>query len=351
MEIKGEDILKKAKKTPIGIWIGYIICATIIIISSILMDNKEQQQIPEAINLATNGAIGVEENQYAYLDVQGLTDEVAIYGDTDNKENSTNDRYYIAINNGYWYVVDLNFETIEKLKQIQEYTYSTDENAVAPESVKIYGMTEKVSEQLKQLLVDYYNEGLEEENKISIENFDANFGSVLLNVRRTPIDTNTEDAFMILGVIGIMVIFIVQIIVKIAKHKVQKYINENGYREELIHQLDDCVEEKHYKDKIILTKNFLVDLKSTNGPIFNYDDVKWVHIHNVKYYGVLIVSSSIIVHLKDGKTQMGCVEIKGKTTDEFLEIFNKICEKAPADCLKGYTKENLQEFKKYKKEI
>ena len=214
-----------------------------------------------------------------------------------------------------------------------------------------FTLDEEIATAVKKVFVDYYNEGLEEENKISIENFDANFGSVLLNVRRTPIDTNTEDAFMILGVIGIMVIFIVQIIVKIAKHKVQKYINKNGYREELIHQLDDCVEEKHYKDKIILTKNFLVDLKSTNCPIFNYDDVKWVHIHNVKYYGVLIVSSSIIVHLKDGKTQMGCVEIKGKTTDEFLEIFNKICEKAPADCLKGYTKENLQEFKKYKKEI
>ena len=128
MEIKGEDILKKAKKTPIGIWIGYIICATIIIISSILMDNKEQQQIPEAINLATNGAIGVEENQYAYLDVQGLTDEVAIYGDTDNKENSTNDRYYIAINNGYWYVVDLNFETIEKLSKLY---HSTNVNLFA----------------------------------------------------------------------------------------------------------------------------------------------------------------------------------------------------------------------------
>ena len=48
---------------------------------------------------------------------------------------------------------------------------------------------------------------------------------------------------------------------------------------------------------------------------------------------------------------MSCVEIKGKTTEEFLEIFNKICEKAPADSLKGYTKENLQEFKKYKKDL
>ena len=63
----------------------------------------------------------------------------------------------------------------------------------------------------------------------------------------------------------------------------------------------------------------------------------------------MTVSSSIIVHLRDGKTQMRCVEIKGNSTEEFLDIFNKICEKAPADCLKGYTKENLQEFRQYKK--
>ena len=129
-------------------------------------------------------------------------------------------------------------------------------------------------------------------------------------------------------------------------------MKKNDYENELANQLDDNVEEKHYKDKIIITKDFLVDLKSQGGfAIFKFSDVKWVHIHNVKYYGVVITSSSIIVHLKDGKTNINCVKIKGGTTDEFLEIFNKICEKVPTDCLKGYTKENQEEFKQYKQEL
>ena len=33
-----------------------------------------------------------------------------------------------------------------------------------------------------------------------------------------------------------------------------------------------------------------------------------------------------------------------------LGILNKICEKAPADCLTGYTPENKKAFKEYKKE-
>lgn len=351
MEIKGDKILKKMKKMPAWTWIGYIICVVIIVVASSAIDNKEQNQIPNAIDLTDNQGIGTSENKYAYLDVQGLSDEVAIYGDTDNKNDSTNDRYYIAINGGYWYVVDLNFETIDKLKEIQEYTYSTDEKAEVPEVVRIYGMTEKIPDELKKMLVDFYNEGIEDEEKISLENFDSHFGSVLLNVRRTPIDTNKEEAFMIFAVLGIFVLFMIQIILIISKNKIQKYINKNQYREEIINQLDNCIEEKHYKDKIILTKDFLVDLKSSIGVVFKYSDIKWVHIHNIKYYGVLTVSTSIIVHLRDGKTQMKCIEINGKSDEEFFNIFNKICDRAPADCLKGYTKENLQEFKQYKKDL
>ena len=71
----------------------------------------------------------------------------------------------------------------------------------------------------------------------------------------------------------------------------------------------------------------------------------------MKYYGVVTASSSIIAHLRDGKTDMQCVQIKGDSTEEFLGIFNKICEKAPADCLKGFTTENQKEFKEYRKEL
>ena len=351
MEIEGEKILKRIKKVPLWTWIGYVICVIVIGVAISSIDSKERTQKPEPIDLTTNGGIGIEENKYAYLEIQGLSDEVAIYGNQDEKNDSTNDRYYVAINGGYWYVVDLNFETIDKLKDIQEYTYSTDENAVIPETVKIYGMTEKIPDELKKMFVDFYNQGLDDEEKISLENFEAHFGSVLLNVRRTPIDTNFEDGFIILAVLGIFVLFVIQIVFIISKNKIQKYISKNRYKEELINQLENCVEEKHYKDRIILTKDFFVDYKSSNGAVFKYSDIKWVHIHNIKYYGVMTVSSSIIVHLRDGKTQMKCVEIKGKSNEEFLDIFNKICDKAPADCLKGYTKENLQEFKQYKKDL
>lgn len=351
MEMNGEQIIKKAKKTPTWILIGYAICIIAIIGASFSIDYRNQNEMPEAIDFTTDGALGLTENQYAYLDVQGLSDEIAIYGDAEDTNDSTNDRYYIAFNEGYWYVVDLDFDTIDMLKEIQNYTYSTDENAVAPESVKIYGMTENIPDELRQMLVEFYNEGIEEEYQISLENFEAYFGSVLLNARKSPVDTSVEEMIITLAVIAIIVIAISHITVSIMTSRTKRYIKKNGYEEELARQLDDCVEEKHYKDKVILTKDFLVDFQGNRFIAFKYADIKWVHIHNVKYYGVVTASSSIIAHLRDGKTDMQCVQIKGDSTEEFLGIFNKICEKAPADCLKGFTTENQKEFKEYRKEL
>ena len=352
MKIKGEEIVKKGKKMPKWIWLGYIVCIIAMILASYSIESRQEKSLPDAIDFTTEGALGMAENQYAYLEVQGITDEIAIYGDANNTSDSNNDRYCIAFNNGYWYVVDLDFETIDKLKEIKEYTYSTDENATEPEPVKIYGMTERVSDDLKQMLIDYYNEGLEESNKIELADFERYFGSVLLNVRRTPVNTTIENIILVLATIGFIVFVIYNICIFIVKNRIKKYLKQNNYENELAEQLDDNVEEKHYKDKIIITKDFLVDLKSLGGfTTFKFSDVKWVHIHNVKYYGVVTTSSSIIVHLKDGKTSVNCVKIKGGTTDEFLAVFNKICEKVPVDCLKGYTKENQEEFKEYRKEV
>ena len=303
MEIEGEQIIKKGKRMPKWIFIGYVICIAVIIFASVSMEKRQRAELPEAIDFTTDGALGMEEGKYAYLEVQGLTDEIATYGSTDDTSDSAIDRYCVAYNNGYWYVVDLNLETIDELKDIKEYTYSTDENAQTPNSIKIYGMTEKIPDELKTMLIDYYNQGVEEENKITIDDFEKYFGSTLLNVRKSPVDTTAEEVIIFFAMIGMIIIFIYNISIYIIKQKIKNYLKKNDYENELAKQLDDNVEEKHYRDMVILTKDFLVDLKSNGGfSTFKYSDVKWIHIHSVKYYGIITTSSSIIVHLNGGKT-------------------------------------------------
>ena len=349
MEMNGEQIIKNAKKTPRGIKIAYVIFILAIVIASVVMTKREETETPEPIDFTTNGAVGMAAEKYAFLNVEGLTEEVAIYGDTENENSSTNDRYYIAFNNGYMYIVDLNFETIDQLKALQEYTYSEDENAVQPEPVKIYGMTESIPAELEKMVLDYYNESVSEENRISSEEFELYFGSALLNVRRSAVDTSTEMMVIIISIAALFVVVVIHISNRLSANRINKYIKANGYQEEIAKQLDDFVEEKHYKDKVILTKDFLVDTKNSFFAI-KYSDIKWIHMHTVKQYGVLTVSTSLMIYLKDGKTRFQCMVINGNQTDEYLQIFNKICEKLPSDALVGYTQENINAYKEYKRE-
>ena len=208
MEMNGEQIVKKGKKTAKWIIWGYVICIIAIIGAIFWIAYKEENETPEAIDFTTDGAIGMATEQYAYLEVHGLTEEVAIYGDVENENSSTNDRYYIAINQGYMYIVDLDFDTIELLKPWQEYIYSEDENAVVPEVVTIYGITESIPQELKQMVLDFYNEGLSEEYQIGEEDFENYFGSVLLNARRTPVDTTTQELIIFVAIFALFIIFI-----------------------------------------------------------------------------------------------------------------------------------------------
>ena len=335
MNSDGENIIKKSK-VPSALIIAYIVCIVLIIASLFLIKNKEESQ-PDPIDFTINGAIDIGVWKYEYLNVDGLSGEVAIYGNADNENDESNDRYYIAISNGYWYIVDLNFETIDKLKDIQEYTYSTDANATKPESVKLYGVTEEISSELKNMIIDYYNEGLEDENKIDVSDFENYFGSVMLNVRKSPVDTTTEDLIIVFAGIALIIVAIYHVSIFVVKKRVRKYLKDNQYEEEVINELNNNVEAKYYKDDVILTKNFFVNKKNGNLVVFKYSDVKWIYTSNLKYRGIVTTSTSIIARLKDGKTSLQCVSINGKETAEFAEVFKKICEKVSGDCLKGYT--------------
>lgn len=350
MELKGEEILKKAKKMPKWIKVGYIICILAIIVTFGWMVYKQETQTPTPIDFTTNGAIGMAKDQYAYLKVDGLTDVVAIYGYTNDEQDDTNDRYFIALSGGYMYIVSLDLETEEQLKPIQDYTYSTDENAEAPTPELIYGMTEEVPTELKQFVIDYYNQMVSEENQLTVDEFGMYFGDALLNVKRDPVDVNLEAGIILIALFVLFVLFIAHIIAKVNSIRTKRYIKNNDYESEIASQLDDNVEEKFYKDKVIITKDYFVETRG-ELKVFKFSDVKWVHIHNIKYYGVVKTNSSIIVHLKDGKTNIQCLNISGKETEEFMKVFEKICAKIPTDALKGYTPENIREFKEYKKDL
>ena len=347
MEIDGEQIIRKSKKAPKWIVCGYIVCILVIILAIYSASQKQENQLPDPIDFTTDGAIGMAENKYVSFSVEGLSEQIAICEEF--KGDADKERYYIAINNEYMYILDLDLETVELLQSLQDNKYFSNENRETLQPITIYGVTEKIPIELKQIVIDICNEKSGEENKVTLENFDMYFGSVLLNVKRAPIYIGMENIIIIVATIVIILLVILHFAMKIEKNKSKKYLKKNKYEEELTSQLKEYIEEDHYKHKVLLTKDFLVDVKYGGFSTFKFSDVKWVHIYSANSY--ITQSTSIEVYLRDGKTNFECVEIKGKPTEEFWGIFDKICERVPEDCLKGFTKENIKSFREYKTQL
>lgn len=339
--MKAHKILKDGKKSPKKFFFLYFICIFLVVISALMAVKKVEDEKPNAIDLSQTGGLGTETEKYVYLRIDELTDAIAV------SSNDEDEKYYLAISDSYWYVVRLSKTDLEELKDIQAYTYGEIDNK--PASVTVYGITEEVPEQIREYAVEFFNEGLEDDQKITVEDFESYFGSVMLDTARDPVDLTLETVVALISIITLIVGIILQMSNKFIKLKVFRYLEKNNYEKELEKQLEDSVEETFFNDKLIITKDFLVDTTKDSFVAVKFLDIKWIYTHRLKYYGVVSISNNIIVVLKDAKTQLQFLDTNGKISDEFEKAFDKICEKLPSDSLKGYTQENITEFKEYKR--
>lgn len=345
--MKGYEILKKGKHTSNKFWIVYIVCIIVLALSAISMNERIEKEKPNATDFTENGAIGTEQGKYVYLQVDALSDVIATYG-YEGQEGV--EKYYIALNGNYWYLVSLDSTTYEELKNIQLYSKGELENK--PASVTIYGITKSVPDELKQIAIDFYNSGFDsDEGKITIDDFEKYFGSVLLDTSETPVDLTIETVLALIAVITLVVTIILQLAHKVTRMKVMKYLKKNEYEQELQRELYDNIEKTFFNDRLIITKDYIVDTTKGSFVAVRISDIKWIYTHRLKYYGVVAISNNIILRLNDGKTQFQILDTKGKLSDEFENVFNEICDKLSNDVLKGYTDENIKEFNQYKKSI
>lgn len=201
MKSKKKQPSKNDRKKLSLIKVGYAICILAIAVSILLIIIKKIIS-PEPINFTTDGAIDMETEQYAYLNVQGLSTEIDSQSDTG--------RYYIAYNGGYMYIVNLDFKTKMQLKSWQKYTNSEEKNVKEPKIEKIYGTTESISDDLKQKILDFYNEGLNEQYKMEEYEFENYFGSVLLNVKRDVGDIFIPKIILFVAIIAIVILLILK---------------------------------------------------------------------------------------------------------------------------------------------
>lgn len=245
--------------------------------------------------------------------------------------------------NGYYIVMDSNnFMYIVYMSKYDELTTKQD---IATNPVTIKGGTKLISKEVKDLALEAYNEGLKEEEKLTMADFSSYFGNVYLDITSTGTD---EIAFFqyimafILGLLGIIAI-VVNIIQKAKFSKGIKKMDES-----LIETLDNEMnaQDAFYYERIhlYLTNHYIINFKGTFR-VIEYQDIIWMYSMIYRYNGIK-TNQSIKVMTKDGKThEIAAIDVATKAKKEmYEEIWNTIISKNSRMAI-GYTKEAEEEAK------
>lgn len=322
----------KSKKTLliVGMCI-FIVCMVIGFLIYFAESNAEYQDFTK----------NIESGTYAKIDVQMLESSFAWETTDYDKKN-----YYIAYDkNEYPYIVVLDDKTLEKLKNIQEYTLSVSEEE-KPEPVTIYGCASKTDTEIYRYLQELLAN--DDGDTYSIDTIKNLFGDTYLD---TYIQ-NDENAmyglivFAIFSIIGLCLI----IIYFVRNKNTKKILNEYSDEFEKVENEIETGKGIHNKTcGVYLTDKYLISY--LRGLKFiELKDIVWVYTMIMKQNGITS-NKSIYVITNDGKSNViANISAWGKKKNsEFEELYQDIMIKAP-NALFGFTAENKAKAKEmYKK--
>ncbi len=328
---------KERKKQKLFLWIG--ILSIIIMIIFFFYGNKKTDEAEKTKDTMHNVILKEKEehrnNKKAYLDVYTTPYKFAVYEDT-------SDAYYFVMDDKYMYVVYMT---------VADY-YKLNKKNIETNPIKIEGVTEKTPDDIKKLAIDAYNDAMEnEEDKLTLNDFDNYFGSIYLDMTPTNDSIGGFEYLMgtIFGVLG-LTMFIIFFVIKIRfKNGIKKLDSNEIMKIDMEMNSPDSF--YYEKAHLYLTKNYIINFAGTFN-VINYKDIIWIYPFITRTNGIK-TSQSIMVVTKDGKRKnvadIDCFT-KGKK-EIFDEIFNTIASKNDKIII-GYDKKSQmkakEELKKHK---
>lgn len=299
------------------VWISLIGVALGFVITGIYEANKEvkftylNDLILEDDNKLKNSYLNVHTSPFVFAEY----------------ENEAN-KFYIVKDSEYLYIVNLNdelYNTITSISDIENNPY------------RIEGYTEEISEDIKKLAIEAYNEAFEEEI-INEDNFESYFGSIYLNTNGLHNNASIWYIFAILvGLVGISGVYG---IAKISK-KSKKVLNKlkNNDIKKLAKELEDN-DVKTFKNKLYLTKNYIVALVNFID-IIKYNEIVWYFKNEVRTNGI-ITNNSVVVVTKDGERHVIVLLTNTKKSKIIIDDVMKCLKKKMPNVIVGYTEKNIK---------
>lgn len=327
--VESETLKKEFKKIKNNLVIG-LVCIVLCVLCFFLIGYNEKRAPKDATYL--NTAIVDKQNEEdikVSLTVASIPYNFAQYRDETNKA------FYIVYDGTYNYIAYMTNKDFEEL--------NTED--IKNNNKTIYGVSKKISSDIKKLALEVINEGVEEDKQISSSEFEDYFGAIYIDTTASNDDVYTTILAIMLVLTGISAwaFILVYIIRTISTNNALKKIDEDELR-----KIEAEIEAKdafHYeKAHLILTKNYIV---SFTGKLYilKYKDIVWMYEHKLKQYGVTTTKSLMVMNTL-GKTR-AIVQVDG-VTKKSTSILNEVADtiyQANPKILVGYTKENREAAK------
>lgn len=201
-------------------------------------------------------------------------------------DNVVKESFYIAVTEDEWIVLKTGKSNNTGVPILWEDIEEDDMDSLTPVTVK--GKGEYMEEDINELLAEYYNE-LVGQNEVTAKNVDIIFGTYYLNT--TDLSGSRGEAFSMMLVILIIVSVILIIIIIVDSRnnknlmKGLKVYEESGKLAEYDEDFINAKSDYNKKLKVLLTKKYLYSLK-TDLLIIPLDDI-------INVYGCCMINNQI----------------------------------------------------------
>lgn len=266
-----------------------------------------------------------EINANAYLEVAQAPYSIAKY------EDDENNAFYIVYDGRYFYIAYISDELYEKLNV----------EGLEEEPLTIYGTTTATPEALRQIALEAYNEGLDEDKQIEMDDFNNYFGEVYLNNVTLK---KVNYAFYIISIIPFIISLIFLALFLIKKRQIIKAINQLTEKEieKLEKEVDKDTTIFNKENHLILTDNYIISFKH-GLLLIKYSDLIWVYEKSIKQYGITTAKKVFIMNKKDKTFDILNTNGEKKSNSIIKEVITTISNKNDK-VLVGFNKKNEEEI-------
>ena len=233
----------------------------------------------------------------------------------------------------YFYIAYISNEVYERL----------DVEGLEENPLTIYGTTTNTPEELKQIALDAYNEGLEEEDQITKDDFNSYFGEIYLNNVSLK---KLNSTFFIISLIPFILSLIFLILFITKKIKTKKTLNK--LTEEELEKLESEIDDdrtKHYeKYHLILTENYIISFNQ-GLVLLKYNELIWIYEHRLKQYGITTAKNVFVMDNTGKRYNILTVDGINKKANQILKEVITIVSNKKEKILIGFNKKNEEEIK------